>query len=110
MITYDADLIFVVGDVYNQLSSIVLQTYVSPNGPDGTLGDEPVPDGGTINGIGQSNCAFAPAGTACNGGVNYNFTVEANKRYRMRVINAGSFADVLFSVGAYYYMLYVHSP
>ncbi|KAF7970169.1 hypothetical protein HWV62_24882 [Athelia sp. TMB] len=98
-VTYDEDLIFVVGDIYNQLSGIVLQTYVAPDGPEGTgLGNEPVPDGATLNGIGQSNCAFAPEGTECNGSVNYNFTVQPNKRYRMRVINAGSFADVLFSV------------
>lgn len=98
--TYDEDLIFIVGDVYNSLSSIVLQTYLAPDGPDGNLGDEPVPDGGLVNGIGQSNCAFAPAGTPCDEGANYNFTVEAGKRYRMRVINAGSFADIRFSVGA----------
>lgn len=96
--TYDADLIFFVGDVYNTFSTTVLQSYLSPNGPDGTQGDEPVGDGGLVNGIGRSNCAFAPADSSCDGGSNYNFTVEANKRYRLRVVNAGSLADIRFSV------------
>ena len=97
-ITYDEDLIFFVGDVYNTFSTVVLQSYLSPNGPDGNQGDEPVADGGLVNGIGKSNCNFAPAGSTCDGGANYNFTVQAGKRYRIRVINAGSFADVQFSV------------
>jgi len=96
--TYDGDLIFLVGDVYNTFSSVVLQSYLSPDGPDGTQGDEPAADGGLVNGIGKSNCAFAPAGSTCDGGSNYNFTVEAGKRYRMRIINAGSFANIRFSV------------
>jgi iron transport multicopper oxidase len=76
----------------------VLQSYLSPDGPDGTQGDEPAADGGLVNGIGKSNCAFVPAGSTCDGGSNYNFTVEAGKRYRMRIINAGSFANIRFSV------------
>jgi iron transport multicopper oxidase len=96
--TYDADMIFFVGDVYNTFSTVVLQSYLSPNGPDGNQGDEPAPDGGLINGIGKSNCDFAPAGSKCDGGSNYNFTVKAGKRYRMRIINAGSFANIRFSI------------
>jgi FtsP/CotA-like multicopper oxidase with cupredoxin domain len=96
--TYDGDLIFIVGDVYNTFSTVVLQTYLSPNGPDGTQGDEPAADGGLVNGIGRSNCDFAPVGSTCDGGSNYNFTVEAGRRYRMRIINAGSFANIQFSV------------
>jgi FtsP/CotA-like multicopper oxidase with cupredoxin domain len=96
--TYDGDLIFFVGDVYNTLSSVVLQSYLSPDGPDGTQGDEPVGDGGLVNGIGKSNCDFAPAGSTCDGGSNYNFTVEPGKRYRMRIINSGTFANIRFSV------------
>jgi iron transport multicopper oxidase len=76
----------------------VLQTYLSPNGPDGSQGDEPAADGGLVNGIGKSNCNFAPVGSTCDGGSNYNFTVEVGKRYRMRIINAGSFANIRFSV------------
>jgi len=96
--TYDGDLIFFVGDVYNTFSNIVLQAYESPNGPDGTQGDEPVGDGGLVNGIGRSNCDFTPPGSTCDGGSNYNLTVDAGKRYRMRVINAGSLANIRFSV------------
>lgn len=75
-----------------------MQSYLSPDGPDGTQGDEPVGDAGLVNGVGRSNCAFTPTGSTCDGGSDYNFTVEAGKRYRMRIINTGSLADIRFSV------------
>lgn len=97
--TYDADLIFFVGDVYNLPGPVVLAYYQSPDGPPGgSQGDEPVGDAGLVNGIGQSNCAFAPRGSTCDGGSNYNLTVDPGKRYRIRMINAGNLANVRFAV------------
>ncbi|SJX65875.1 related to cell surface ferroxidase [Sporisorium reilianum f. sp. reilianum] len=101
---YDRDLIFVVNDAYQADSFSVAAIARSKSGPPGgDQGSEPVPDYGMINGLGFSNCALAPNGTTCisdapAGKTAYNFTVPANKRIRMRVINAGSLATFRFSV------------
>lgn len=53
-----------------------------------TQGNEPVPDAGTINGVGQ-----------WGGSTSYsNYSLEANKTYRLRLANTGSFAASRFSV------------
>lgn len=53
-----------------------------------TQGNEPVPDSGTINGIGQWG----------NSSSYSNYTLEANKTYRLRLLNTGSLAASRFSV------------
>lgn len=101
---YDQDHIFVVNDAYQADSFTVAAIAKSKAGPPGgEQGDEPTPDYGMINGLGFSNCALAPNGTTCisdapSGKSAYNFTVPANKRVRMRVINAGSLATFRFSI------------
>lgn len=53
-----------------------------------TQGNEPVPDAGTINGVGQ-----------WGGSTSYsNYSLEGNKTYRLRLANTGSFAASRFSV------------
>ncbi|CAL1697521.1 unnamed protein product [Somion occarium] len=86
--TWDQDLVVQVNDLYHTFSSVLLAAYLSPFGIDGTPGDEPVADGGTLNGLGQWG------GT----GNYFNFTVEPNKTYRIRLINTGSFASIRFSI------------
>jgi iron transport multicopper oxidase len=50
-----------------------------------------VPDGATINGLGQ----YFTSGT---GGSYFDYTIERNKTYRLRLVNSGSFAAIRFSV------------
>ncbi|GAK64256.1 multi-copper oxidase [Moesziomyces antarcticus] len=101
---YDRDLIFVVNDAYQADAFNVAAIAKSKAGPPGgDQGSEPTPDYAMINGLGFSNCPLAPNGTTCisdqpHGKSAYNFTVPANKRVRMRVINAGSMATFRFSV------------
>ncbi|KAJ9478570.1 putative Iron transport multicopper oxidase FET5 (putative) [Pseudozyma hubeiensis] len=101
---YDRDLIFVVNDAYQADSFSVAAIARSKTGPPGgQQGSEPVPDYAVINGLGFSNCALVPDGTTCvsddpEGKMAYNFTVPAQKRIRMRVINAASLATFRFSV------------
>ncbi|KAK0568694.1 hypothetical protein OC861_001696 [Tilletia horrida] len=99
--SYDGDLIMVVQDMYNLFSTDWLSLYLNLQLGSGE-GDEPVPDYGTINGVGIGNCGGVPDGQACvrngNKGIYSNFTVEPNQRYRIRVINAGSLAGFGFSV------------
>ncbi|KAI0039225.1 multicopper oxidase [Auriscalpium vulgare] len=88
---WDEELVVHMADWYHDLSADLLDAYLSPFGIDGTQGDEPVPDGGMLNGLGQ----YFAAGT---GGSYFNFTLQRNKTYRLRLINSGSFASVRFSV------------
>ncbi|KAI0269650.1 hypothetical protein BGY98DRAFT_937730 [Russula aff. rugulosa BPL654] len=94
-------------DLYHDQSQVLLADYLSvrghslllfkncnfaqPEGIEGQQGNEPVPDGGTINGLGQ----YSFAGT---GGSYFDYTVERNKTYRIRLINSGSFPTIRFSV------------
>ena len=76
-------------DLYHDLSPALLNFYFTPGGIDGTPGNEPVPDGGTLNGVGQygsSNASF------------FNVTLEPNQTYRLRLLNTGSFVGMQFSV------------
>ncbi|KZS96979.1 extracellular multicopper oxidase [Sistotremastrum niveocremeum HHB9708] len=88
---YDQDLVVELSDWYHDFSTDLLAQYLSPDGIQGTPGNEPVPDGGTLNGLGQY-------GAAGSGGTYFNFTLEANKTYRLRLINTGSFTSIRFSI------------
>ncbi|EKM52914.1 uncharacterized protein PHACADRAFT_261609 [Phanerochaete carnosa HHB-10118-sp] len=85
---WEEELVVQVADLYHTFSWLLLERYISPWGIDGTPGDEPVPDAGTLNGLGQ---------WAGNGDY-FNFTLEPNKAYRLRIANTGSFASIRFSV------------
>ncbi|KAH9934151.1 Cupredoxin [Fomitopsis serialis] len=72
-----------------RFSPELLEYYFIPGGIDGTPGNEPVPDGGTINGVGQygsHNTSF------------FNFTLQPDTTYRLRIINPGTFVPLAFSV------------
>ncbi|EJT99732.1 multicopper oxidase 2A [Dacryopinax primogenitus] len=86
-VQWDADFVVIIQDWYHTPSQAVLALYLGPNGPDGTAGDEPTPESGTINGQGQ-----------WYGGPYANFALQAGKTYRFRLINSGSLANVRFSI------------
>ncbi|KAI0634300.1 multicopper oxidase-domain-containing protein [Trametes polyzona] len=86
---YDGDLAIQMADLYHGFSSDLLNLYFTPGGLEGTPGNEPVPDGGTINGIGQYGSS---------NGTFFNATLAPNKTYRLRLINTGSFVAMRFSV------------
>ena len=86
---YDGDLVLQLADLYHGFSPALLNLYFTPGGLEGTPGNEPVPDGGTINGVGQygsSNTSF------------FNVTLAPNKKYSLRLVNTGSFVAMQFSV------------
>ncbi|EIM90555.1 multi-copper oxidase [Stereum hirsutum FP-91666 SS1] len=96
----DQDLIVQLSDIYNTWSPTLLSGYLSNN--DIEVASEPVPDAGTINGIGQFTDCAAYADQPCDGhGSYFNFTLAANKTYRLRLINSGSFAPIRFSVDSH---------
>ncbi|KAH9947844.1 multicopper oxidase [Amylocystis lapponica] len=79
-------------DLYHAFSETLLPVYFQPGGIAGTPGNEPVPDGGTINGIGQ----WGPTNDTF-----FNITLQPNKTYRLRLVNAGTFVAMQFSVDAH---------
>ncbi|KAH9991861.1 multicopper oxidase 2A [Russula vinacea] len=88
---YDSEIVIQMADLYHNQSHVLLAEYLSPEGIQGQQGNEPVPDGGTINGLGQ----YSVAGT---GGSYFDYTVQRNKTYRLRLVNSGSFPAIRFSV------------
>ncbi|TFY75256.1 hypothetical protein EWM64_g8757 [Hericium alpestre] len=88
---WDGELVVQMSDFYHDTSDVLLAQYFNPFGIQGTPGNEPVPDAGTLNGLGQ----YYAAGT---GGTYSNFTLQRNQTYRIRLVNTGSFASIRFSV------------
>ena len=91
----DGELSIQLSDLYHRFSDDLLVQYLSRAGMTGeglagvTQGNEPVPDSGTINGVGNwgsFNSSFP------------NYTLTANSTYRLRLANTGSFAAASFSV------------
>ncbi|EGG05845.1 multi-copper oxidase laccase-like protein [Melampsora larici-populina 98AG31] len=96
--SYDEEVVLHLSDLYHATSTDLLESYLSPSGINGDIINEPVPDSGTINGIGQydhlPDVRRPPPSY-------YRLTVEAKKKYRLRLINAGSFAPIRFSVDSH---------
>lgn len=91
----DGELSIQLSDLYHRFSTDLLHQYLSRAGMTGqglegvTQGNEPVPDAGTINGVGQwGNYTSAYS----------NYTLGSNSTYRLRLANTGSFAAASFSV------------
>ncbi|SCV72247.1 BQ2448_4941 [Microbotryum intermedium] len=91
----DGEVVVQMNDLYHTFSTDLLKLYLSPPGITGegdtgaAQGDEPVPDSGTINGVGQwgsTNTSYA------------NYTLSPGKTYRLRLVNSASFSAVRFSV------------
>ncbi|KIJ23523.1 multicopper oxidase [Sphaerobolus stellatus SS14] len=91
---WDEEFVVQMADWYHDQSQDLLVQYLSPFGIQGTQGNEPVPDAGTLNGAGQ----YFATGT---GGSYYSFTVTRGQTYRIRLINTGSFASIRFSVDSH---------
>ncbi|TBU24763.1 multicopper oxidase [Dichomitus squalens] len=91
--SYDGDLVIQMSDLYHGWSPDLLAFYFTPGGIDGTPGNEPVPDGGTVNGIGQYGASASTPNASF-----WNATLEPNKTYRLRLVNTGSFVAMQFAV------------
>jgi hypothetical protein len=96
---YDQDIIVQLSDVYNTWSPTLLAGYLAVSfhtrvciiclledfnlasqDDDVEVASEPVPDAGTINGIGQFSACYAFPNQSCDGqGSYFNFSLAANK-------------------------------
>lgn len=90
-----------ISDFYHTTSAPLVSYYLSPDSD----GAEPTPDNGLINGRNSFNCskdklANFPTNTAnCISNAPQSvFNFEAAKRYRLRLINTGAFAEFQFSI------------
>ncbi|KAG0051271.1 hypothetical protein BGZ83_003905 [Gryganskiella cystojenkinii] len=97
---YDEDIIMMIQDFYHTESAPLVSWFLSQ----GSGGTEPIPDNGLINGRNGFDCAgdsqaLFPTGSNCrNGAPMASFDFKAGLTYRIRIINAGSFADFQFSI------------
>ncbi|CAO3682118.1 unnamed protein product [Umbelopsis vinacea] len=93
---YDEDIIVMLSDWYHELSPVSMANYLTP---DNTEGMEPVPESGLINGVNVFACSGSTnSSIPCTGGTRANFTFTHGKRYRLRLINTGAFAEFDFSI------------
>ncbi|EJT46677.1 multicopper oxidase [Trichosporon asahii var. asahii CBS 2479] len=133
---YDDEVTLMLSDMYNTpVPALSWRFTALGTGIDGQPGDEPSPDGGSINGVSQAKCAYipqsdlviperkrrrslhalppqAPQARSYTHGTHYdasnycgdepttffNLTLEGGKTYRLRLVNAGSFVNTIFSV------------
>ncbi|CAF1156762.1 unnamed protein product [Didymodactylos carnosus] len=84
---YDEEEIFMLSDWYHK-QALTLQKYYLSKSSDG---NEPVPDTGLINGIGQYNCAVKKCQY-------YNAPIKIGTTKRFRIINTSAFAVFLFTI------------
>ncbi|RDW87987.1 multicopper oxidase-2 [Coleophoma cylindrospora] len=94
---YDYDQVVLVQDWYHDLSSALMEGYLAS----GNENTEPTPDNGLIQGTNYFDCSSysSDSGYTCHdNSTRAKFPVTKNKRYRLRLINAGSFAEMIFSV------------
>ncbi|KAG0092199.1 hypothetical protein BGZ93_005354 [Podila epicladia] len=92
---YDEERTIIISDWYHQPTGTLLAHYLSPD----SHGMEPMPNNGLINGKHTFNCAnVIPADLKCEKGERTVFHFLPNRRYRLRIINAGAAAPFLFSV------------
>ncbi|KAG9061938.1 hypothetical protein KI688_006655 [Linnemannia hyalina] len=97
---YDEDVIVMLSDYYHTPSPTLVSWYLSP----ASDGSEPVPDNGLINGRNYFNCtldpqALFPTHAPCHSNAPRSvFDFQPGLRYRIRIINTGSFADFQFSI------------
>ncbi|KAF9898268.1 hypothetical protein BX616_004268 [Lobosporangium transversale] len=92
---YDEERTVILSDWYHQPTGALLTQYLSPE----SHGQEPVPNNGLINGKHTFNCAnIQPSDLPCTKGERTVIHFVPNRRYRLRIINAGAAAPYLFSI------------
>ncbi|CAF1050223.1 unnamed protein product [Didymodactylos carnosus] len=84
---YDGEEVLMLSDWYHKQALTLQKSYLSQS----SGGDEPVPDTGLINGIGQYNCAV----NKCQ---YYNASIKIGAAKRFRIINTSAFAVFLFTI------------
>ncbi|PLW31310.1 hypothetical protein PCASD_13645 [Puccinia coronata f. sp. avenae] len=97
-VTYDEEVLIHLSDLYHENSKVLTEKYISADGLGGKPGNEPVPDSGTINGIGQY--PHRPNGEIIFP-LYHKVVVEKSRSYRLRLVNAGSMAPIIFSVDSH---------
>jgi FtsP/CotA-like multicopper oxidase with cupredoxin domain len=94
---YDFDQVILLQDWYHDLSSGLTEGYFAS----GNENAEPVPDNGLIQGENYFNCSSysSDSGYSCtNNSARPVFSLENDKRYRLRFINTGAFTTFQVSV------------
>ncbi|KAM0514848.1 hypothetical protein ACHAPE_006524 [Trichoderma viride] len=87
---YASDRVVMVQDHYHNLTSEILMDYLKPD----MENNEPVPDNGLINGRGMRDCKdFEGWDCDASNATAPIFDLAAGQRHRLRIINAGAFAE-----------------
>ncbi|QNP95316.1 YALIA101S09e04324g1_1 [Yarrowia lipolytica] len=90
---YDEEMVLFVNDWYHEMGREYMPGYLFPNGEN----DEPVPQAGLIQGMGEFDCSKY-TDRECQQLQKQIIPVEENKTYRIRIINAGAMSEIDFSI------------
>ncbi|KAG0002957.1 hypothetical protein BGZ65_002166 [Modicella reniformis] len=91
---YDEERTVILSDWYHQPTGTLLTQYLNPD----SKGNEPVPNSGLINGKGVFDCSKVQGNLPCAQGERAVIHFVPNRRYRLRIINTGASAPMLFSI------------
>ena len=92
---YASDRVVMVSDHYYETSHSLLMDYLASNKENA----EPTPDTALINGRGVQDCGLYPERPCDSSNVHYpQFNMEPGQSHRLRLINAGAFAEFQISV------------
>ncbi|GAA5867302.1 hypothetical protein JCM3774_003538 [Rhodotorula dairenensis] len=97
---FDIDQIVMLHDHYHQLSEVITEGLLTPEGFNGSA-VAPSPKSNVINGRGLYNCSFAPAGEMCRQLTQSDMPelrFPPNKRVRLRFIHEGAHPPFRVSV------------
>ncbi|EGG02349.1 multi-copper oxidase laccase-like protein [Melampsora larici-populina 98AG31] len=97
-VDYDQDVVLFINDWYHNLSALILDGQLSPEGYLGSVA-APSPNSALINGIGYFDCTNADPGSTCTTPTKYlTFDLHAGRKTRLRLIEGGSHALFRVSV------------
>ncbi|CAH7681440.1 multi-copper oxidase laccase-like protein [Phakopsora pachyrhizi] len=97
-VDYNQDIVLVINDWYHNLSQVIVQGMLSPDGYNNSLA-APSANSALINGIGYFDCSFAQPGSNCikPSSQTLDLALPAGTKTRLRLIQAGSHALFRFS-------------
>ncbi|EGG02374.1 multi-copper oxidase laccase-like protein [Melampsora larici-populina 98AG31] len=97
-VDYDQDVVLFINDWYHNLSALILDGQLSPEGYLGSVA-APSPNSALINGIGYFDCTNANPGSTCTTPTKYlTFDLHAGRKTRLCLIEGGSHALFRVSV------------
>ncbi|KIM91323.1 multicopper oxidase [Piloderma croceum F 1598] len=102
-VSYDEEVVLLLHDWYHRTAKETINWFESIR----SLGKEPVPDNVLLNGVQSFDCERSIRKIVCDKskGSRPRLRLNADKTYRLRLVNAGSLATIYFSIDSHQLIL-----